>query len=206
MKTKQFDHETVWLIVVCSITVVIVMLLAGCGGKQVKIPETKASTVPDWYLKPPKSEDYIYAPATATKRSQHHAVTTAEHRGEVAIARRLEDRVIAMFKDFSEEAGEGDAATLALTTDASKTVTTATLHGWDVKEKAISFSDGNYSVYVLIELPLATVNAQLLARIKAERALYTRFRATEAFAELNKTVEKYEQFKESQAAVPEKDE
>jgi hypothetical protein len=53
----------------------------------------------------------------------------------------------------------------------------------------------HYRVYVLIEMPIGEANTALMAKIKANNNVYTRFRASEAFKELEEEVEKYERLK-----------
>ena len=46
-----------------------------------------------------------------------------------------------------------------------------------------------------MELPIGAANAEMLAKIKENERMYTRYRASEAFKELEEEVEKYEKIK-----------
>jgi hypothetical protein len=52
----------------------------------------------------------------------------------------------------------------------------------------------------MMEMPIGEANARFVDKIKSQQRLYTRFRASEAFEELDAMVEEYEQWKKEQAA------
>ena len=45
---------------------------------------------------------------------------------------------------------------------------------------------------------MGAVNAAMVDKIKADKQMYTRFKAAEAFKDLEKEVEKYEEYKKDQ--------
>ena len=47
-------------------------------------------------------------------------------------------------------------------------------------------------------MPIGEANEQLMNKIKANQNLYTRFRATQAYKELDDEIEKFEQWKRDQ--------
>jgi hypothetical protein len=49
-----------------------------------------------------------------------------------------------------------------------------------------------------MELPMGAANAQLMDEIKKNKELYTRFRASEVYKELDSEVQKYEEWKKAQ--------
>jgi hypothetical protein len=50
----------------------------------------------------------------------------------------------------------------------------------------------------MMEMPIGEANARLVEKIKAQERLYTRFRASEAFEELDQMVQEYEEWKKQQ--------
>lgn len=179
----------------------LIILWAGCGGGKQAAMEQEGKTidVPDWYLNLPEDPDYLYAAATAAKKDLQLAVDTAKHQGEVDITGQLEKKVSALFKNFMEETGTGeDSELLAQTTSASKAVVSETINGCKASKREVKKEGTLYRAYVLMEMPIGEANAALMAKIKANKNMYTRFRATKAFDELNEEVEKYEQFKKEQ--------
>jgi predicted site-specific integrase-resolvase len=63
----------------------------------------------------------------------------------------------------------------------------------EVKEKG-----GLYKAYVQMIMPLGEANRLLSEKIKNNQLLYQRFRASQAYQDLNKEVEKYEEWKKQQ--------
>jgi hypothetical protein len=105
-------------------------------------------------------------------------------------------KIQAMFKRFREETGVGeDAEFLSMETDVSKSVVSETLVGCKARTQKILREGTLYRVYVLMELPIGAANAEMLAKIKENERMYTRYRASEAFKELEEEVEKYEKIK-----------
>lgn len=185
----------------------LIILWAGCGGgkqsKMIEIPVEKkaegAILVPDWFLSLPEDPNYLYSAATATSKDLQLAIDTAKHQGQVDITQQLETKVSGLFKRFREEVGAGeDSELLAMTTSASKAVVSETISGCKASKREVKKEGTVYRAYVLMEMPIGAANAAMMAKIKATKNMYTRFRATQAFDELNEEVEKYEQFKKEQ--------
>ena len=53
-----------------------------------------------------------------------------------------------------------------------------------------------------MELPIGPANSALLDAVKKQQNLYTRFRSSQGFQELEEEVEKYDQFKKEQGLIP----
>ena len=179
------------------------LLLIGCGHKTVTTgqlaPTTNALNVPEWFTNVPEDPNYLYAPVTAESRDLQHAVNTAKEEGRADIARQMRVKISGMFKRFREETGVGeDAEFLGMETDVSKSIVSETLVGCKTKYQEILREGTGYRAYVLMELPIGAANEALLSKIKENKRMYTRFRASQAFDELEEEVEKYEQFKEEQ--------
>jgi hypothetical protein len=159
----------------------------------------KTTGVPNWYNKVPTDPNYIIASATASSEDLQHAVNSAQEEGRVGVAREMRVKVQALFSRFREETGVGeDAEFLSMETDVSKSVVSETLVGCKARTQKIQKEDTLYRVYVLMELPVGRANQELLSKIKENERMYTRYRASEAFKELEKEVEKYEAFKKRQ--------
>lgn len=171
--------------------------LIGCGGSK-KANKTKMKEIPEWFLDTPNDPNYVIAASSAVSRDLQMAVNTATEEARVQIARELETKVSGLFKRFREEVGVGeDAEFLSQTTDVSKSVVSTTLNGTKVRKKEIVQEGGGIRAYVLMEMALGPVNEALLNKIKQQQNMYTRFRASQGFQELEKDVEKFEKWKES---------
>jgi hypothetical protein len=184
----------------------LIIFWTGCGGKQVQtaqksieIKSKDVKSVPDWFLNLPEDPNYLYAAATATSKDLQMAIDTAKHEGTVSVGQQLETRVSGLFKRFREETGVGEESELlAQTTAVSKAVVSESLNGCKAKKQEV-FKEGIlYRTYVLMEMPIGMANQALLSKIKAQNEMYTRFRASQAFDELEQEVEKYEQIKKEE--------
>ena len=164
-------------------------LLSGCAST----PKKAVENIPDWYLNPPSDPSYLFAAATATSKSMQLAVDKAKTQAQTALAQQLETRLGNLTKRFQEETGVGeDSELLQQFTSATKVVTKQTLIGARIDKKQLTPEKGIYRAYVLMSLPIGRANQLLMDKIKANQNLYTRFRATQAFEELNKELEEYE--------------
>ena len=171
------------------------ILLTSCATTS-KAPRTTEIKVPEWYNNVPTDPNYLFAPATARSQDLQHAVNTAKEEARVGIAREMRVKVQGLFKRFREETGVGeDAEFLSMETDVSKSVVSETLVGCKTKTQEILSEGTLYRVYVLMELPIGEANLAMLAKIKENERMYTRYRASEAFKELEEEVEKYEKIK-----------
>lgn len=193
-------------ITLLTLTVILssLILFAGCGDKKVKPNQEESTTtteinVPEWFTSPPEDPNYLYSPATAKSRSLQHAINTAKEEGRADIARQMRVKIKGMFKRFREETGVGeDAEFLSMETDVSKSVVSETLVGCKARSQKVLKEGTLYRAYVLMELPIGAANQALLSKIKENKRMYTRFRASQGFDELEQEVEKYEQFKKEQ--------
>lgn len=147
----------------------------------------------------PEDPNYLFAAATATSRDLQLAVNKAKTEARRDVASQMEVRIQGLTKKFDEEVGLGeDAELLASYKQATKEVISQTLNGARAREQSTSKEGTVWRACVLMELPIGAANAALASKIKANKAMYTRFRASQAFEELEEEVEKYEKFKESQ--------
>ena len=72
----------------------------------------------------------------------------------------------------------------------TKAVTEETLIGAKQDDKEIIHEGEIYRVYILMSLPLGKANQRLMDKIKADQNLLPQLRATQAFSELEKELEK----------------
>lgn len=161
--------------------------------------QTEAGDIPEWFTTPPTSIDYIYAARTATSRDLQTAVDKATTDARTEIGRIIDTRVEGLQKSFTEEVGVGESTQLLQQfTSAQKTVVATSLTGSQIKENK-TFKDGEiWRAYVLVQYPIGLANAAFLEQIKKQEQLYTRYRSTEAFKELELEVQKYEEKKKQE--------
>ena len=180
----------------------IAALSLGCGGKTAS--KGNSLGLPEWFQALPEDPNYIFAVATSTSRDLQMSVNKAKQQGRVDIAQQMETKVKSMIKQFNEEVGLGeDAEFLSQTTEVSKSVTSKVLNGSKAR-KVETVKEGEiiYRSYVLMEMPIGPANAALMEAIKKQQNMYTRFRASQGFQELEGEIDKYDQFKKEQGLAP----
>ena len=181
-----------------------VLLLSGCGGSEQTTLTPTASdetveNVPDWFVSPPEDPNYLFGAATATSRSMQMAVDKATTAARGNIASTLESKFEGLTKRFQEEVGEAsESQMLTQFTQAQQEVVSQVLRGVSTREREIKKEESIYRAYVLMNMPVGQAAAELMSKISENEEMYTRFRSTQAFDEMEEEVEEYEQFREEQ--------
>mgnify|MGYP006273355339 FL=1 len=179
-------------------------ILTGCGGTgQTNLnpspTDDTVENVPDWFLNPPTDQNYLFGTGSATSRSMQVAVDKASTTARGNIASTLTTKFEGLTKQFEEEVGTGaDSQMLSQFTQAQKEVVSQVLRGVGTQEREIVNEQGVFRAYVLMDMPVGQAAAELMSKIQENEAMYTRFRSTQAFEELEEEVEEYEQFREEQ--------
>lgn len=153
-----------------------------------------ANRLPDWFTNVPTDANTMYAAVTAESRDLQLAINKAVTDGRNNLAQQMEVKFEGMSKRFQEETGLGaDAQLLDQFTQAYKGIVSQTINGSRAaKQEIVNTPAGGYRAYVLVELPIGQASQALMQRMRANEQMYTRFRATQAFDELQKEVERYE--------------
>ena len=185
--------------------VLFVLAITGCGGgsKIVDLTPVPNSEIlkraPNWFTDVPQDPNYLFAAATATSSDMQLAINKAQTEGRNQLAQQMEVKFNGLQKRFQEEVGVGDGSEyLDQFTLAYKSVVSTVLHGSRISKQDLQQERQIWRSYVLMEMPIGEANQQLMAKIKANQNLYTRFRATEAFDELDDEIDRFEQWKKNQ--------
>lgn len=159
-----------------------------------------SSSIPWFITETPSDPNYIFASAIGESQTMQLAIDKATVDARAEIARQVEVQLQSLQKKFDEEVGIGENSTLlGQFTEATKTVVSTALSGSKVVEKEFEETDNGYRVYVLAQYPIGAANDAFLQQIKKKEELYTRFRSSQAFEDLEKEVQKYEAWKEKQS-------
>jgi hypothetical protein len=155
--------------------------------------------MPDWYLKPPKDNQYVMGTATAVSQDLQVAINKAQAEGRAAVAQQLEVKYGLLSKRYSEETGRSvDSQLLDQYTQVYKATVSQVLYGSRARQQIVRPEGNVYRAFVLMELPIGEASKKLMEQIKANEQMYTRFRAAEAFKELDAEIQKYEAWKRQQ--------
>ena len=165
-------------------------MVAGCASTPKKIKDA-----PGWYTDlPDDDESYLYSATVGESRKADVATKKATIQARAELAQKLGTKVQNLEKLFQEEVGaDSDTELLEQFTSVTKTITSETLHGTQQEERKVqTLENGTYRVYVLMSLPIGAANQTMMAKIKANEHLYTRFRASKAFEDLDADIKEYE--------------
>ena len=204
--TKRSAHHP-WIAISLVSFVAVSLALLGCSGTktpQAQQEETVRLTmagIPPWFPVPPADGEHLFGTGTGESGDMQFAVNKAEQAARVQITSNIEARVSSLFKTFSEETGVGqDAEFISMSTGVSKTVASEVISGTRIRDQKIVPEGGRYRAYVLMEMAIGETAARLQAQIKAQNRLYTQFRASQGYQELEEEVEAFEEFKKEQGA------
>ena len=163
---------------------VILVALTGCASSPKQ---------PGWFLKPPDDPAYYIAVASAESMREQIAIDKARTSAQADIAQQIEARVGNLTKQFQEEVGVAERSELLESfTSVTKVVSSSTLRGAKVREVAtVPQKNGTHLAYVLLVLPKAELAEQMLNEAKKQEVLYTRFRASQAYDELQKELQEF---------------
>jgi len=185
-------------LIVLSVSFLAVVLI-GCSGSR-GTQTANTGDIPDWFTNVPQDPNFLYAANTQASQDLQLAIDKAVTGARSEIGRQLEVKLEGLQKKFSEETGTGnDAQLLQMFTQAEKTVVSTTLNGSRVKYQK-QLKDGDlWRSYVLVEYPIGAANSALMQQIKNNDQMYTRFRASESFKELQDEVDKADKAKQDQS-------
>jgi hypothetical protein len=175
------------------------LIFAACGGPKTtsltpKPSEEVIEEAPEWFLKPPADNKHLYGLGTATSRDMQISLQKAKTTAQTDLAQQISTRLGNLTKQFQEETGlQEDSELLTQFTSATKAVTNETLIGARLEKQKLLPEGEIYRAYVLMALPLGKANQALMEKIRADQNLYTRFRSTQAFEELDKELKALEE-------------
>ena len=169
--------------------VVIGLLISACGGDSPKGP--KRVYQPDWYDVQDDPE-YVNTFGKAEKVSENAAYNAAYANAMLQAAQYVESYVKGMVKNYNSESGVENPQVLASVEAVVKVVSNSKFANTMVtKRETIMTENNRYKTFVRVSIPKEAVNKNLVNQIKNEEALYNQFKASQAFEELEKEVEKY---------------
>ena len=175
------------------------LALFGCGGGSKSMQSADTGDIPDWFKDIPKDPNYFFATNTQVSQDLQLAIDKATQGARTEIGRMVETKISGLQKRFTEETGTaGNAQLLDMFTQASKTIVSTSLSGSRASKQKHVKDGENWRAYVLVEYPVGAANEALMQQIKNNEQMYTRFRASQTFKELDEEVKKFEEFKKQQ--------
>ena len=168
--------------------------LQGCSSSEQAMADADTAEIPSWFVNPPEDPNYFFTASTAASRDLQTAINQATTDARAELGRNVEVQVEAMQKNFTEEVGVDEDATFRqMFEEVSRTVVATSLSGSQVKEQHHERDGNMWRAYVLMEYPIGAANKQLMEQLQEEEEMYTRFRQSQAFEELEQAVQDYEE-------------
>ena len=170
----------------------LVIALSGCATKMDPFEKMQRQAMAI------RANGGLAAAGTGLGRTKSMANSKAQLRARTELARMIETRVQSLQKDFREEIGTGkDAEYNELFSDATKNLVNIKLRGSALKDIGYTSEDEQIRACALM-----VQDPKLIADyFKRDGNNYTRFRASQAFSELDADVKKYEEWKLKEKAI-----
>jgi len=171
-------------------------LLVACGGSEPE-PQTVGSgdcTAPAWFLDPPQDDNYFLSAQTAVSQQLQTAIDKAKTNGRLDLAARVETHVEGLYSQFTEDIGtETESRIRQKYEQGTKQIVDRALNGSNSRHTQYCREAGGYRAFVLMELPVGEANEEVMRMISREEELYTEFKASQFFEEMERKLEQYRQ-------------
>ena len=143
----------------------------------------------------------LAAVGMGTSLSQPTAIDKAKMRGRTEIAHTVETKIDSLKKDFAEEIGDIPSSEYnELFAAAAKNLAHQLLSGTGATDVRFRADDKLTTAWALMVMNPKMLATALEANAGGQRHVYTRFRASQAFTELQREIEKFEEFKRKDAS------
>ncbi|MDR0709322.1 MAG: LPP20 family lipoprotein [Spirochaetaceae bacterium] len=167
-----------------------ILIVTGCGSSPSSSSPRRGrlAGVPSFVISPPQAEDVIYGVGAADYDDVNLAITMAENRARVSIARELDSRVKSMIDDMTQAAGASREDSLSFAQTVSRTLTEARLSG----ARRVETGEGDDgTIYVLVSMKKADASKYASDIINKEKIRYAAFENWNAQRELDAALDKY---------------
>jgi len=183
-----------------------IVLLTACNKQPIKTtPETQTrfNATPEWYLDRKTSNTYLYGHATAESQDMNFAIEMAESMARADAGRQIEIKYGELQKRFQEQTRLTDGSEmLQQFSTAYKQVTSENLVGVRTDKLVVIPGDKVYVVYVRAELPIGDANKRFIENLRNRQSLYTQFRSTQMYEELNRETQALDSIRLIQPLMP----
>lgn len=182
------------------------MACASAPVQQSGVPKPSEKTLeqaPDWYDSPPRSTAEIkYAVAEAAMPDPAQARESAILSARNELAASINTDMASLTEKFASTVQGTPDGTETLNTfrQAIRGVVRQSLAETQVRntKRTVDASGTQYRVYVLVELNAAAAKTALMDKVKSDANLYARFRASQAFTDLDAEIKKIDEGKKAQ--------
>jgi len=176
--------------VVLGLLLMSVLSVLGCGPAAANVKETTVEKVyrPVWWDNQDPASPYLNVYGMGTATYEESSIDIAKSNAWSEASQYVQVYVDGMIKRYLRESGVDNPQILQSSEKATQVVTSSEFSGvMTVKSETIK-EDGKYRTFIALAIPKDDVNKKILDAIKNEEALYTEFKASQAFQELERIV------------------
>ncbi len=187
-----------------------ISFVAGCASpspgspaavyqEQVKKEEARVEAVdktvgelPDWYLNLPTDANSVFAAGTATSPDLQMAMDKGTMNAKRTLADRINGLLSSKMKEFITESGQGEDTVVITEAErvTSNLITEVNVAGYSQADAKVLAQGNRYRAYVLLRYPVGKANRLLVDRVKKNRVLEGKLRASKAFKELEDEIKR----------------
>lgn len=153
--------------------------------------------IPKWYLVPPVKDNAIYSVGTAVTSDLQLSTDMAILSAKTTLADRINGKLSSQTKKFVAQIGteEVDKSVLTeLETVTKNIIANVDVAGYRVSDMVIHADGLNYRVFTLLEYSDKEANKILLNRLKKDKMLFSKIKASKAFNELEENIKAQEEY------------
>ena len=152
----------------------------------------QVDNIPVWFKKPPEDNDNIFSAGTSVTPDMQFSIDAAVLNAKVILADRIDSRLRSHMKQFRAKIGDGDINS-SITTEMEKAVKNVTadtdVSGYHLAEVEVLPHGTQYRAYVLLEYSDVEARKILTNRMRKNRMLMDKLRATKAWKELDEAAD-----------------
>lgn len=176
-----------------------IALMMGCAVAP-PVSETKpVSDIPEWYMNKPNDPNLLFGVGMGESARMQTARDKASQAARLDLAASIEVKFDGITKQFTEEVGTaGESELLEYFVQATKAVVSTVLTGATTDKTKMTQKENMYQAFVLIRMDVAASNKALMDKLGQQENMYTKFRASQTFKELEAETAKFEEYKSEQ--------
>ena len=164
--------------------------------------KSATSQVPEWFKKLPTEDNIINTVGVATSPDLQLAVDMATLNAKYTLADRINGKLDAMMKTFTSKIGSDDidSSVLSEVEKVSKNVIASVdVAGYNPKEVEVQASGTQYRAFVLLEYSDEEARKIIINRLRKDQMVYSKLKSTNAWKELENSVNKSKSEDETQS-------
>jgi len=156
------------------------------------VVKRQVELVPDWFKKMPEEDGSVFAVGTSVSPSLQLSVDSATLNAKFTLADRIKSKLRGQMKSYVAKVGQGRDMTVAheLEKAMKNLIADVDVSGYSQKEIEVYTAGNKYRVYVLLEYSDAEATKIIMNRIRKDRILYSKLKASKGWRELDDAVEK----------------